>query len=71
MTWPDENTALGWDRFRAARTGVRPPRRCQCGGVRFMCHDVDSHHELFGVLIPCTRCNADYALRNGMRGANQ
>ena len=64
MTWPDENTVLGWDRFRAARNGGHPPKRCQCGGVRFMCYDVDPRHDLFGVLIPCPKCNADYALRH-------
>lgn len=67
MTWPDENTVLGWDRYRAARTGNRLPKRCRCAGNRFMIHDVEPRHALFGVLIPCPKCNAGYAARHGVR----
>ena len=64
MAWPDENTVLGWDRFRAARTKVPPPKRCRCGGVGFFVRDVDSHDEMFGLLVPCMRCNAAYAVNH-------
>ena len=67
MTYPDENTVLGWERYRAARTGVRPPKRCKCGDVGFMCHDVDPHDARFGVLVPCPKCNAAYAVKHAPR----
>ncbi len=54
--YPDELTPKGWDRFRAAAYGQRPPIRCQCGGAGFMLNDVEQGHPLWCVPVPCPRC---------------